>query len=439
MALVEYEGEQYSLIKVPPETSGVVVAEKEYLFGELGLEALVDDLSRAGKFVRVAYNGVAGNTELQIIVQEIGYDITKLCNKAAITVFKFSRASHSVVLDLQSTYEYLLDGLEEMAVDTLGAVSKLAGDMVKAAKELGEAFEKEEEKIEDVLKKTQTQKGNEEKEKREDEKNKKMKDDAIKTQREAIEHEKRAEEAYRKAQQEEIENAGAATGFALLSVIIVPAAPYTVAKAVMTGMKAREAKREKIKQLEAMKKYSDQRQEALKEIAKFAKKIVSYDASAQMTAGGPDAAIDALHEAVTALKQLTVTMMRAEEFWKKMEDHCKMISDTKIDQKLEIALKDGKEKVWANQTFKKNALQFFAQWVALQGVCAEYSKKVKVIQEQLYKSIQENPTIEESRACIKAIAADLLKDIEKAHKDIELDRARKDKQISECHQGDTGE
>ena len=437
MALVEYGSEQYSLLEVPAESSELVVDQKKQLLGEIDLEALINDLSRAGKFVRVAYNGVAGNTDLQITVQQIGYDMTKLCNKAAITVVQFSRASHSVVLDLQSTYEYLIDGLEEMAVDTLGAVSKLARDMALAAEELGKAFEKEEEKIEDILKETQRKKGKEDECKRQNEVHKKQKEAAIKAKDEAVEAERRAEEAYRQAQQEEAENASASAGLVVLSVLLIPAAPFTIAGAVITGKKAREARREKIRQLEAMKEYGEQRKKALEEIATFAKQIVSYDARAEIGIGG-DAAIDALHKAVGALKSLTVTMMRAADFWKKMEVHCKSIASAEMDEKLKKALKVGEQKrkaVWASPAFKRGALHFFAQWVALECVCTTYSKKIKVIQEQLYKSIQENPTFEESRACIRAIAADLLKDIEKAHKDIEAEKAQKDKEIEECRQG----
>ena len=437
MALVKYGSEEYSLLEVPEESSKLVVEHKKLLLGEIDLEALINDLSRAGKFVRVAYNGVAGNTELQITVQQIGYDMTKLCNKAAITVIQFSRASHSVVLDLQSTYEYLMDGLEKMALDTLGAVSKLAGDMALAAEELGKAFENEEKRIEGILEKTQRVKGKEEDRKRQNEVHKKQKEAAIKAKDEAVEAEKRAEEAYRQAQQEEAENAGASAGLAVLSVFLIPAAPFTIAGAVITGKKAREAKREKIRQLEAMKEYGDQRKKALEEIARFAKQIVSYDARAEIGIGG-DAAIDALHEAIGALKSLTVTMMRAADFWKKMEIHCKNIASKEMEAKLKTALEEGKKArmaVWASRAFKRGALHFFAQWVALECVCTTYSKKIKDIQEQLYKSIQENPTFEESRACIKAIADELLKDVNKAREDIEADNAQKDKQIEECRQG----
>ena len=85
----------------------------------------------------------------------MGYDVTRLCDKSALTVAKFKRASSTVLTDLQATYEYLLDNLEEMAVETLSAVSKLAGEMEKAALELHEDFEQQAGKVEYTLEGTQ--------------------------------------------------------------------------------------------------------------------------------------------------------------------------------------------------------------------------------------------------------------------------------------------
>ena len=433
LELVKYGSEQYSLTRVPAETSALVVAQKECLLNKIDLEALVDDLSKAGKFVRVAYNGVAGNTELQITVQGIGFDITKLCNKAAITVAKFTRASHSVVLDLQSTYEFLIEGLEEMAIDTLGAVSKVAETMASAARELGEAFQKEEEKIEATLMKTMGKRGEEEKFKKENESHIAMKAAAMKASADALEAEKRSEAAYREAATEEAETAGAAAALGVLTVMMVPLAPFTIAGAVISGLHAREARREKIKQLERTKQYAEERKKAYAEMNEFTRKIQAYNAREAMGIGG-DAAIDALHKAVGALKCLTTTMMRAAEFWEHMEVHCKTISDTKMDQKLEKALEQGhkhQKVIWAMQGFKRRAIEFFAQWVALESVCTLYAKRIKVIQEELYASIRENPTFKQSRANIQEIASNLLIEMEKAHQAIEKQQAESDQQIKE--------
>ena len=156
---VDIEGENYRLDTRPADTSSVVVAEKEKLLGAMDLKTLVHDLGRVGAFIRITYNGVGAAgpkfTEQQIEIQHLGYDVTMLCDKSALTVAKFKKASSTVLTDLQATYEYVLDNLEEMAVETLSAVSKLAGEMEKAALELHHDFEQQAGKVEYTLEGTQ--------------------------------------------------------------------------------------------------------------------------------------------------------------------------------------------------------------------------------------------------------------------------------------------
>ena len=64
---------------------------------------------------------------------------------------------------MQSVYKHLLDGNEEIAVDTLCAASKLVASGEEAAEELGKMFEVEEEKAEDIIKQMIKKKGEEEK------------------------------------------------------------------------------------------------------------------------------------------------------------------------------------------------------------------------------------------------------------------------------------
>ena len=74
----------YSLVELPPNDTKLVVAEREKLLGQMDLKMLVEDLGRVGKCIRVAYNGVTAAgpkfTDLRIEVQDLGYDVTKLCH-----------------------------------------------------------------------------------------------------------------------------------------------------------------------------------------------------------------------------------------------------------------------------------------------------------------------------------------------------------------------
>ena len=194
------DGEIYELDKIPPDHSGVVIAAKERLQKTVNLNDLVTDLGRIGKFIRVAYYGVGAAgyeyTKQQIEIQRLGYDITKLCDKSVLTVEKFKEASNTVLIDLQYTYEYLLDNLEYMALETLSSVSKLAGEMEKAAMEMHKDFEEQGEKVVEALENTekakevQAQKVKEEKEKRI-----KLKEDMKRKQELIKEHQEKEDEA----------------------------------------------------------------------------------------------------------------------------------------------------------------------------------------------------------------------------------------------------
>ena len=129
---VEIEGETYCLNEVPGENSAVVKAETDKLLEAIDLKALVDDLGHVGSLIQIAYNGMGAAgpkfIDHHIEIQRLGYDVTKLCDKSALTVAKFKKASKIILTDLQSTYEDLLDNLEEMALETLSSVSRLAGE-----------------------------------------------------------------------------------------------------------------------------------------------------------------------------------------------------------------------------------------------------------------------------------------------------------------------
>ena len=60
---------------------------------------------------------------------------------------KFKQASGSILGDLQGTYQFLLDGLEDMALETLHAVAEVAKDMAAAADQLHNDFDEESQRV----------------------------------------------------------------------------------------------------------------------------------------------------------------------------------------------------------------------------------------------------------------------------------------------------
>ena len=425
---VEIEGESYALDKIPSESSGVVRAEKEKLLGAIDLRALVKDLGRVGGFIRVAYNsvGAAGHelTKEQIEIQRLGYDITKLCDKSALTVAKFKKASSSILTDLQCTYGYLLDNLEEMAVETLSSVSKLAGEMEQAALELHHDFVAQEKKVIATLENTQHAKKIQAS-KVEEEKRRRIKlEEGIKHEQELMkdyQEKEREAEARRRAIEQQEDKAISEIGLSGFE-LVVNALTTVIGVKVFTDnaeTKAAKHRQNRLDALKTEKEIREKRQEALANMSAFTAKLRQCSNDQEMA----ECAVDALHEAAGALKHLSAVMMQAAMFWKQMQDHCHSLANSEMKSQIEFALskytKDERLSVWRSNSFKQKAIQFYSGWVALNSVCAVYMEQIKDIQRDLYKYITENPTYEESKRNLPDLAKKFMADLKNDQKALE--------------------
>jgi len=439
---VDIKGETFDLVSIPAAGSEVVKSAKDALLGSLDLQSLVEDLGKLGNFIRVAYNGVAGCTEVQIKVQRVGYKITKLADKSAVTVHKFKGASQSVLQELQGTYQYLLDGLEVMALHTLSHLTTVAKDMAAAADELHRDFEQATEDVIEALEDTQREKGSQEKREKAREKERKeferKQEMAVQQQKNALESEEKAQALYNEAQRREDEaqkreDKAMDDQRSLLKTLTdvftgvadaaVSAAKLDLDKALekladvggksVYKMAMKMANKEKMKQLEELQKQRDLRHEAIVQCIEFAEKIKNCEDDGALA----EAAIEALHSSVGELKSLSTTMMKAAEFWEQMQIHCESLATGEMQQSIEDAMKSDEATrldVWTSDAFKTKALQYYSKWVALDDVCRVYMLQIKNTKRDLYKYLEENPTIEQARSNVRRLAATFADDLKKA-------------------------
>jgi hypothetical protein len=422
---VDIEGETFSMVKIPDVGSQLVKRSKEDLTGSLDLASLVNDLAKLGSFIRVAYNGVAGSTNLQIKVQRVGYKITKLADKSAVTVQNFKSASTSVLQELQGTYEFLLDGLEEMALETLSLLSKVAEQMAKAAEELHTDFEAATKDVTDALEDTQTEKGCQEDQKKkmkEEQKEFEMKRKKAETlQKEAIEAEEKFNKLYNEAQTREDEALASEGDFlkcigSSLSSLLgagvslmkndIEKFGENIEKIASNSIykdAKNQANQEKMKHLDDMKKQREMRMEANQQCIEFVERIKNCKDNDSLA----DVAIDALHNSIGALKSLSAIMMNAALFWRQMQKHCEALAQKDMQQMVERAMKLSDEKrlkVWTSTAFKKKAVGYYSKWVALDDVCGAYMLQIKETRKDLYAYLEENPSIEQSRENVRRLA-----------------------------------
>ena len=62
-------------------------------------------------------------------------------------------------------------------------------------------------------------------------------------------------------------------------------------------------------------------------------------------------------------------------------------------------------KFWTSQSFKEQAVAYYAKWAALHSMCHEYMGHIERTQEQLYNYLRENPTREEARKNLPELIA----------------------------------
>ena len=448
--IVEIDDVEYRLDVVPADDTKVVAIEKEKLLGAVDLKTLVNDLGRVGAFIRIAYNGVGAAgpkfTNIQIEIQRLGYDVTKLCDQSALTVSKFKKASATVLTDLQATYQYLLDNMEELAVETLSNVSKIAGDMETAARELHHEFKEEEKKVEAALENTQRAKGEEAQFIIDKAKERQQLEEHQKEQMELMKDAQRLEreaEAQRRETEMKEDEAVRSIGTAnnpLKAMANAFTSPFRF-KVFDEHAPEKQAQHWKERRIEALKKeneFRQQRYEALNRMTTFASKIKDCQTEKNMA----EAAADALHEAIGALKELSAVLMQAAQFWKQMQDHCKSLAEDQMKNTVEKAMKYPDEKrlkVWTSKAFKMKAVQFYAGWVALNSVCTVYIEHIKVTQKDLYEYLRENPTYEESRKNVKELAEKFLTDLKKDQKAITDKDFEAQEQMKALGDGKTGE
>lgn len=452
--LVVIGKETYSIAEIPASGTVLVSDQKKLLLGAVDLPALVTDLGNVGKFVRVAYNGVAGYTDLQIRIREIGYDVTKLCDKSAVTVAKFKQASGSILEDLQGTYQFLLDGLEDMAIDTLSAIGSVAKDMATAADELHREFDEESLRVEEALKETMRTKGSETQRKKDLEAAAKQyevdKAKATQLKESAEEDFKFYEDKFKAAEKKEEFHEKQAMIKGLIGTVVSAvgtvagglggmAAGGTAGGALNAEGDAESAKAlrdEKIKHLEEMQKQREARRKALGDIAEFTKKIENCRDDSELA----EVAIGALHKAVGGLQNLSATMMKAALFWKQMQVHCEQLASDKMQKMIATAMKRPEKdriRVWTSTGFKTQAVAYYAKWVALDDVCAIYMKQIQDTQKDLYGYLTENPTLQQARVIVRDLAAKFGKELAMEQKAIAAKEFENERELKELKKAET--
>lgn len=418
--------ESFSLFKEPEETSELVREESRDLAGHLNLEDLVHNLSLVGNFIRTAYHGVVAAgplfVQLENDVQGLEYDITTLCDKSAVTMSSFQQAVSTVSNRLISTYKFLLQGQEDMAVTTLSSLKQLAEDMQKKAHTTEKAFAEQKNKVAKILKETNTRKASHlgskfTLEKQQEEEEKQL--EAIQTRLEELQREKRE---YERLMQEEIAK-GQARGVAMRFIASAITAIFPF-KNILSDSDRYQAL---LKDIFTLQEATEKRKaEILQKMSEFTTELKVLSQGSDE--GLADVAPIALHYAAEALKELSVIMADAALFWALISDHCDSLKEMLVLRYIEDAKNkttEEKKEIWEGEAFKEQAIRCHAKWIALRVVCNKYTQQIKLTRKELYGYIKENPTYEEAKEKLGELSVGFKKEIEKAQKRLDDKKAQR--------------
>ena len=150
LVVKDKDGTEYSLLEGPGKDSKYVVAALEKLMKTLRINELAVDLANVGKFLLMAHCGVMGHLQLELKVRERLQSVVKLCDDTVFTLNEFDRTSDSAISNMATAYEYLTEGFEDIALETLQDVAETSKNMAIESFKLEQRFGDEATKVEEV-------------------------------------------------------------------------------------------------------------------------------------------------------------------------------------------------------------------------------------------------------------------------------------------------
>ena len=461
------DGIEYSLLKGPDEKSMYVKEAYKTLTESLQIDELASDLTNVGKFILMAYCGVMGHLQLEMQVRDRLHSVVKLCDDTVHTLNEFSRSSNNAISNMATAYEYLVDGFEDIAFETLQDVAQISKNMQEKSLELQVRFGDEADKVKEVHDATASKRqevADANKETKENmkvfETDKSIADKKLEKathQEETSENElmltleeerKTAEERRKiaanlakeldeiqiesdKADEQEIARKPQVGIFSKLKSGIthliggvteddVEAKKVEVAKQNVDDkhskalLKSKELKEAEDKKAQLLKEQRElhaknleerakKREEAMQAMAEAAKKLQKCKFEDNIQTES----LFCLHHALTALRHLQDIMTIAANFWRETYSVCNELSGEKMTKKVDRLLVMPEEKrksLWNSRPFKIEAIKYYSNWVAVRKVCNDSRASITSSQRQVHLFIRENPTKKEAVAILQVLA-----------------------------------
>lgn len=140
-------------------------------------------------------------------------------------------------------------------------------------------------------------------------------------------------------------------------------------------------RQEKVNFLNLLLKKQEEEDRTLASMKKYALQMTNIDLRTQTLA----VTVEALFQAIGALKRVVTNLQVAAQFWQNMADGCARLADpalaSDIDAYKDLS-PDEKRDLYAETEFRASAVQYLAGWVGMQTIARRYSSRMTSIRQQ---------------------------------------------------------
>ena len=418
---LEFDGDEKHTLPFEPENSSALVKpQKGDIFKVVPFDQLLQDMTQVGTFINVAYHGVnaagAKFCHLQSEVFQLQCEIGGLCRNSVSTMSNFIDAAQSATENLKTTYQHLLDGYETIAREKYQSLASIAKDMADDAQKLKQDFINQEKRVESIHKMIQEKKGEKEFEKIEisgkiahDQRCYHKQRGVAKRHYKQAENSRKKKETFEiKEQEEEAKSSASITFLAnLFTENFFPSSFKTVSgfftdsrkKSADLAERHRQRAKEKEDDEKEHKKFAS---DALQMAADHFSKVNDLESDLATVTF----AADMLHEAIGGIRKLITAVESAEHFWKRIEKYCKELMTTPANhhlQRVEEMEPDERKKYWQSKGFQMDFWLYHNQWVFIQSISEEYTRKLTITTQDLNRYVAENPSYDDSKKYLQQL------------------------------------
>jgi hypothetical protein len=176
---------------------------------------------------------------------------------------------------------------------------------------------------------------------------------------------------------------------------------------------AKQYEAEKKNYLDLMLKYQEQETQALANMAEYAVRMSAVTSSTEIV----KSVSASLCQAIAAFNAVAQILRVASAFWTQMADACKNLSSGGVQATVKAfsdAKPEEKAVVWKEDFFKKETVEYMAQWKAMELICRDYSKAAAETWTEIRANIVKSPSDEESMKLVPDLARALALDAGRA-------------------------